>query len=406
MYRYAASKRPLEGRFTLLPMDDVFYGPGSVAQLAGVLEANGVRRALLVTGRTLATKTKLVEKVQAAAGGRIAGVFSDTVQHVHSQSVLDAAAYARSIGADGVVSFGGGSPNDTGKAVLLALAENITDSAGFERMRARFEYPSTLEIPPIKGQCVPLVAISTTLSGGECTHFVGITDERRKVKDLYIDKKLTAKAIILDAELTLDTPQWLWLSSGMRSVDHCIEAICSELSHPFTDALAAHALGELARYLRECKANPNDLVARTRAHVAAWMSVCGLANVTLGLSHGIGHQLGARCNVPHGQTSCVMMHSVMSWNRDHVGDKQRWIAEIMGVDTSAMDTATARKAGREAVLQLVKDLDQPWRLRDVGVRKEDFPGLAADAIADMIVATNPRPVKLVNEVLEVLELAY
>jgi alcohol dehydrogenase class IV len=403
---FLSADTPLAGRFTLLPLDDVFYGPGSLANLADILENNGVRRAVLITGRTLARQTVLVDRVLAASRGRIAGVFSETVQHVHAGSVLRAADYARSLGADGVVSFGGGSPNDTAKAVVLALAERITDAGGFERMRTRFEYPATLEIPPIRGACVPLVAISTTLSGGECTHFVGITDERRKVKDLYIDKKLTAKAMILDAELTLDTPQWLWLSSGMRSVDHCIEAICSGNSHPFTDALAAHALHTLARSLRQCRAHPDDLAARTRAHVAAWMSVSGLANVTLGLSHGIGHQLGARCNVPHGQTSCVMMHAVMTWNKDHVGDKQRWIAGLMGVDTAGMDAEAARKAGRDAVLQLVTDLDQPSRLRDVGVSRQDFPAIAADAIADMIVATNPRPVKSVAEVMEVLEMAY
>ncbi len=403
---YQTPKRDLSGRFTLLPMDDVFYGPGSVANLASVLETNGVERAMVITGTTLATKTNLVEKVQAAANGRVAGVFHETVMHVHSDSVLRAAEYARTLGADGIVTFGGGTPNDTGKAVLLALAENITEPSGFEAARVKFEYPSTIDVPPIKGETLPLVAISTTLSGGECTHFVGITDEVRRVKDLYIDKKLTAKAIILDAELTLETPQWLWLSSGLRSVDHCIEAICSNNSHPYTDALAAHALQMLTRYLRECKTHPDDLVARTQAHIAAWMSVCGLANVTLGLSHGIGHQLGARCNVPHGITSCVLMHAVMTWNEDHVGDKQRWIAELMGVDTDSMNEGEARAAGREAVLQLVKDLEQPYRLRDVGVTEADFEALAHDAMGDMIVATNPRPVHSVEEVYEVLRLAF
>ncbi len=403
---YQTPERDLSGRFTLLPMDDVFYGPGSVANLAEVLAANDVERALLITGTTLATNTDLVGKVKDAAGGRLADVFHETVMHVHSASVLRAAEQARRINADAIVTFGGGTPNDTGKAVLLALAEDITDPTGFEAAWVMFEYPSTFEVPPISGTTLPLVAVSTTLSGGECTHFVGITDEVRQVKDLYIDKKLTARAVILDAELTMATPQWLWLSSGLRSVDHCIEAICSNNSHPFTDALAAHALQMLTRSLRQCKENPDDLMARTEAHLAAWMSVCGLANVTLGLSHGIGHQLGARCNVPHGITSCVMMHAVMTWNADHVGDKQRWIAELMGVDTDGMDRDKARLAGREAVLQLVRDLDQPHRLRDVGVTEADFEGLAHDAMGDMIVATNPRPVKSVEEVYEVLRLAY
>ena len=303
-----------------------------------------------------------------------------------------------------MVTFGGGTPNDTGKAVLLALANDIREPAGFEAAPVKFTYPprSRSRRSPA---AVPLVAISTTLSGGECTHFVGITDEERRVKDLYIDKQLTAKAIILDAELTTATPEWLWLSSGLRSVDHCIEAISSNTAHPFTDALAAHSLTMLTAYLRRCKDDPTDLVARTYAHVADWMSVCGLANVTLGLSHGIGHQLGARCNVPHGITSAVMMNAVMTWNQDHVEDKQAWIARLMGVDTAGMDVREAASAG-QTVVQLVKDLVQPHRLRDVGVTRDDFPDLASDALDDMIVATNPCPVTSTEDVIEVLELAY
>ncbi|PWR21645.1 iron-containing alcohol dehydrogenase [Zavarzinia compransoris] len=394
------------GRFTLLPMDDVYYGPGSIAHLGPVLEALGVRRALLVTGRTIAGSTDYVGRVAAAAGGRIAAVFSESVQHVHSAAVLRAAAAARAVQADGIVSLGGGSPNDTGKGAVLALAEDIGDAAGFARMRARFTSPSTVEIPSIGGPCLPMVALPTTLSGGEATNFVGITDEERKVKDLYIDRKLTARALILDPELTLATPAWLWHSTGMRAVDHCIEAISSRDAHPFTDALAAHALGTLALCLRRTIRDPGDLAARVNAQIATWMSVCGLANVSLGLSHGIGHQLGARCNVPHGITSCVMMPAVMAWNRDHVGDKHRWIAALLGAETAGLAPVAAGQAGRDAVLALIRDLGQPWRLRDVGVTEADFDRLATDALGDMIVATNPRPVTSKDDIIEVLRRAY
>lgn len=403
---YEPEKAEMQGAFTFLPIEDVHYGPGCASNLGATLEQHGVQRALLIASNTLATKTPLVDKLQEAADGRIGDVFHETIQHVHRGSVLRATEHARSIGADGIVTFGGGTPNDTGKAVLLALAEGIEDHDGFDASRIKFEYPATLEIPPVAGDTVPLVAVSTTLSAGEFTHFIGITDEVRKVKDLYIDKKLAGKAVFLDPELTLETPMWLWLSTGIRSVDHCVEAICSTTAHPFTDALAIRALSMLNRYLRECMQDPDDLVARTQAHVAAWMSVCGLANVTLGLSHGIGHQLGARNDVPHGHTSCVMLSPTMEFNRDHVGDRQVWIAEAMGVASDSMGREEASSAAAAAILELVKDLDQPHRLRDVGVEPSDFPALAKDALEDLIVATNPRPVSSPDEVVELLQAAY
>lgn len=398
--------RALSGVFTLLPIEAVHHGPGAIAGLENALAARGIRRALLVTGRTLATRTDLVERVRRAAGDRIAGVFHDTIQHVHRGSVLRAAAMARELGADGIVSFGGGTPNDTAKAVVMALAEDLRAADDFERMRVKFTYPDRVVVPPLTGPALPMIAISTTLSGGEFTHFAGVTDEVRKVKDLYIDRGLAACAVFLDAELTLETPDWLWLSTGMRAVDHCVEALSSTNAHPFVDALASHALGELNRTLRACKSGPADLRARTQAQIAAWMSVCGLANVNLGLSHGIGHQLGARNDVPHGVTSCVMMGPTMDFNRDHVGTRQAWIARCMDVDVDGLAPVEAAAAGRDAVRRLVRDLGLPHRLRDVGVARSDFAAIARDALEDLIVATNPRPVRGTEDIIAVLESAW
>lgn len=403
---YDVAKTALSGGFTLLPIEDVYYGPDAIRGLGAKLAQIGVSKALLITGKTLANKTKLVEQVCDAAQGRIAEVFVDTRQHVHRASVLGAIEAARAVGADAIVSFGGGTPNDTGKAVVLGLAENVQCEEDFDKHRVKFEYPDKVEIPPVQGEPLPMIAISTTLSGGEFTHFAGITDSHRQVKDLYIDKKLAAKAVYLDPTLTLDTPDWLWLSTGMRSVDHCIEALCSTTAHPFTDALAARSLNMLNRYLRECKNDPTDMVARTQAHIAAWMSVCGLANVNLGLSHGIGHQLGARNDVPHGVTSCVMMYPTMTYNKDYVGTRQAWLAEIFGDEIAGLSHEEAGHLGREAVKNLVSDLGLPGRLRDVGVEPEDFPAIAKDALEDLVVASNPRPVESVEDVINLLHSAY
>ena len=399
--------KSLDGVFTLLPMDDVFYGEGCVAQLEGMLERIGVEKALLITGNTLRNKTDLVQRVISASGGRIAEVFFETQQHVPRGSVVKCLSIARGVGVDAIISFGGGSPNDTAKAVVMGLAENVASESDFDRLMIKFEYPDKVEIPSLDGsKALPLIAIPTTLSAGEYTHFIGVTDEVRKVKDLYIDKCLTATAVFLDPNLTLETPEWLWLSSGMRSVDHCVEAICSTTAHPYTDALACHALQMLNRYLRECKSDPSNTMARLQCQLASWLSVNGLANVTLGLSHGTGHQLGARCNVPHGITSCVMMHNTMRFNKDFALDRLSWIAQILEVKNSSMSDDQAADAAADAVQRLTEDLDLPHRLRDVGVEKSDFRALAEDALQDLIVATNPRPVTSPEAVMELFEQAY
>jgi alcohol dehydrogenase class IV len=398
--------RGITGTFTFLPMDDIVTGPGAIAQLGGILETHGVERALLITGHTLFAHKALLQSVCEAAGGRIAGVFYETRQHVPRQVVLDTARRAQEIGADALISFGGGSPNDTAKTVAMALAEEIRTLADFDRLTVKFEYPDKVEVPAVTGAALPIFAIPTTLSAGEFTHFAAATDEHRQVKDLYISKKLTARAVILDPELTLATPQWLWNSSGIRAVDHAVEALCSTTAHPFTDALAVHALRMLSRFLRMSNAAPEDLAARLQCQIAAWMSVCGLANVSLGLSHGIGHQLGARCGVPHGVTSCVMMGEVMRFNRAHVGDRAGWILDAVGKGGGPQSGPEAADRAADALQALITDLGLPTRLRDVGVTRDDFALLARDALQDIIVATNSRPVSSQQDVIDVLERAY
>jgi maleylacetate reductase len=399
-------KALLNGRFVNLPLDTIYFGPDSIEKLAGVLDEHGVNRAVVVTGRTISNNPVLMDRLHSVLGSRLAGVVGEARQHVPRSSVLRIAEVARSKGADALISFGGGSPNDTAKAVAWALAEDIESPGDFDRFAIKFEYPDKIEIPPLTKTPVPIFAVPTTLSAGDFTNFIGITDEVRKVKDLYGDRKLTAKAVILDPKVTTFTPEWLWLSSGIRAVDHCVETILSTMAQPFTDALASHALCMLFRYLKECKKDPDDLAARGQCQVASWLSFFGLSNVNLGLSHGIGHQLGARCNVPHGYTSCVMMHNVMEYNREATLARQAWIAHILGLTGFANEEAGAI-AAKEALLGLIRDdLGLPWRLRDVGVGEDEFAPIARDAMQDLIVASNPRKVSSEAEIAELLRRAW
>lgn len=394
------------GIFNNLHFDTVRFGPGSVAHLAEELDKYGVKRAVIITGKSISGNDRIMGRIKSVLGDRLAGVVGEAAQHVPRSAVLKVAEFARSKNADGLISLGGGSPNDTMKITSWALADDIETLDDFDRCRIKFEYPDKVEIPPLRNTPVPLFAVPTTLSAGEFTYFVGVTDEDRKIKDLYADPKLTAKAVILDPEMTTDTPEWLWLSTGIRAVDHCAETIMSTTAQPFTDALTSHALNMLFRYLRDCKKDPEDLAARGQLQIAAWLSFHGLASVNLGLSHGIGHQLGARCHVPHGHTSCVMLPNVMAFNREATRTRQAWMANAMGI-TGFSDEEAGAIAATEALQSLIRDdLGLPWRLRDVGVNEEDFPALARDAMEDIVVASNPRQVKSEEEVIGILKSAW
>jgi NAD(P)-dependent dehydrogenase (short-subunit alcohol dehydrogenase family) len=238
----------LSGTFRMPALDTLHYGSGSVTVLPAELARLGVTRALVVTGRSIATGTDLVGRVRSLLGDRCAGVFAESRQHVPRSSVLAAVEAARAEGADGIVSLGGGSPIDTAKAVALCLAEDVRQEADLDPLRLR-TVAGMVHRPAVAVRAVPHVSLSTTLSAAEFTGIVGITDPGRGCKDLYAADSLAPQVAFLDADLTLPTPVWLWGSTGMRAVDHCIETLCSIRPHPFADALCVRALRMLAEAL-------------------------------------------------------------------------------------------------------------------------------------------------------------
>ncbi len=393
----------LSGRFNLLPMDAILFGPDSVKSIAGECERIGIKRVFLVVSPTLAKQVDLDALFDEATGGRVQAVYSGAQPHVPHDVVLDAARAAREAKIDGLVSVGGGSPIDLAKAVSLCLAEGLDSVEDISRYRVLFEYPDKVVVPSMTKPGVPHITVSTTLSAAEFTNIIGITDTVRMVKDLYIDQSLVPRVAVLDTTLAAYTPRSLWASTGMRAVDHAIEGLCSTTAQPVTDALSADALARLARYLPLSVADVNDVHAAGQCQIAAWQSIFGLTNVNLGLSHGVGHQLGARCAVPHGITSCVMLPTVLEYNIEQTREPQAKIAAILA---EAMGVPTPTDGAASILREFIASLGLPTRLRDVGVTEADFPALAHDAMADLIVASNPRPIGGEQEVIEVLEKAY
>jgi len=239
--------------------------------------------------------------------------------------------------------------------------------------------------------------VPTTLSGAEFSNLGGCTDPARKVKDLYTGRLIGGQVVILDPAATLYTPAGLWLSTGIRAVDHAVETVCSRKPQPFTDATCIHALRVLSKSLPANCANPVDLAGRLDSQLAVWLATTGLGRVDWGASHGIGHQLGAVANVPHGHCSCVMLPSVLRWNRPVNAAQQAVVAQALGAKDG--DAATA-------VAKLAETLGQPTRLRDVGVRPEHYDAIAAGAMQNVFVRSNPRPITEPAQIREILEMAW
>lgn len=331
--------------FRFPTIDRVVHGPGAVADVPGFVEELGARRVMIVTGRTLAEQSNQIAELTATLGAAHAATFARMRAHAPRADVDDAIALVKECGADLLIGYGGSSVTDATKIVAVR--------SGPDAIRQ--------------------IHVPTTLSSGEWTPASGMTGDIAGVKTYVVDPRMAPTAIVLDPVITLDTPMELWLSTGMKAIDHACEAMWGPRAHPVTDTLATEAIRTLVRTLPRTYAEPHDLAAREESQIAGWMSMAGVVNVRVHLSHTLGHQIGARWDVPHGLTSGITLAAVM---RHLVGENPNGVARV----AAAFD-ARSSDAGADAIHALVESLGLPTRLRQVGADPADFPAVAAATLA-------------------------
>jgi maleylacetate reductase len=381
-----------KGRVVFGAMDEVVFGEKAADAIVAQMDRLRAARAFLMVSGTLNRQTDEVAKIRTALGARCVGIFDAMPQHTPREAVIAAAEQARVANADLIVTVGGGSITDGAKAVQLCLANDVRSVDGIDAIRAVRGI-----LPPMKAPTVRQISVPTTIAGGEFTSTAGVTNSRTKVKEMLRHELAIPRAVILDPAMSVHTPEWLFLSTGIRAVDHCVEGICSREAHPYADAQAVKGLAMLTSGLARVKADNRNLDARMDCQIGTWLSTGPLAaGVPMGASHGIGYVLGAAYGVPHGYTSCVMLPSVMRWNKKDNAERQTLVAAAMG--------HPGKDAG-DVLDQFIRDLGMPRSLHSVGVRSENFDEIARQSMATPWVPRNPRKIEGPAEVRQILELA-
>ena len=374
----------LSGVYRFPAMESVIFGKPFAKALAQEVDRIEARAVFILASGTLARETDTVDRLRRMLGNRLAGVCAKIGAHTPRTDVVAAANSARDAGADLLVTLGGGSVTDAAKMVGLCLGNGVTAPEQLDDYRARIAADGATRRPSVNPPAVRMIAIPTTLSAGEFSAGAGCTDTARHIKESFSHPLMIPRTVILDPAASVPTPEWLFLSTGIRAVDHAVEDICSVNGQPISEGAAYHALRLLGKGLTAVKADPADLEARLDCQIGAWMSMVGSqTGVSKGASHGIGHVLGGTAGVPHGYTSCVMLPHVLRFNHSVNGAKQAPVSEALG---------RADEPAAEVVAALISGLGLPTRLRDVGVRAEQLDVIAEGSMHDRWVHTNPRKI--------------
>jgi lactaldehyde reductase len=354
-----------------------YHGKGAIQEIPGIVTAKGFQKAFICTDPDLVkfNVTKKVTDVLDAAGLAYE-IFCDVKPNPTIENVQAGVAAYKASGADYMISIGGGSAMDTGKAIGIIITNpEYADVRSLEG------------VAPTKNRVPYTIAVATTAgTAAEATINYVITDVERKRKFVCVDINDIPDIAIVDPDMMSTMPKGLTASTGMDALTHAIEGYTTKAAWALPDCLNLEAIRLIAKSLRG--AVENDPEGREGMALGQFVTGMAFSNVGLGIAHSIAHTLGATYDTPHGVACAMMLPIVMEYNADCTGDKLKAVAEAMGVDTTGMDQAAYRKAAIDAVRQLSIDVGIPTKLEKI--KEEDLDFLAESAYADACAPGNPK----------------
>ncbi|MDT2980159.1 lactaldehyde reductase [Enterococcus casseliflavus] len=366
-----------------------YFGKGAIENVPTEFKARGFKKAAVITDKDLvkfevATKvTKLLDEA-----GVDYALYDGIVPNPTIQNVKDGLAFVKEAQADCIIAIGGGSPIDTAKAVaIIATNPEFSDVISLEG------------VADTKHPCLPILAVPTTSgTAAEVTINYVITDEENHRKFVCVDPHDIPLVAFVDSDMMMGMPKSLAAATGMDAMTHAIEGFITKGAWEMTDMLHIKAIEIIGRSLRDSV--NGDQAGREAMALGQYIAGMGFSNVGLGLVHGMAHPLSAWYNIPHGVACASLLPTIMKYNKDFTGEKYREIAIVLGIEgAETMSLEDVRDAACQAIDQLSKDVGIPATISELGVKEEDIPDIAKDALNDVCTPGNPRDTTL-EEIIE------
>ena len=357
-----------------------YFGVNSINNIIDEVKKRGYQKALVVTDKELIkfkVATKVTELLDSAELDY--QIFDEVMPNPTISIVKQGIEIFKQSNADYLIAIGGGSPQDTAKAIGIVINNpEFSDIRSLEGL-AQTKKPS-----------IPIIAIPTTSgTAAEVTINYVITDEENKRKFVCVDPHDIPVLTLVDPNMMISMPASLKAATGIDALTHAIEGYITKGAWEMSDMFHLKAIEIISRSLRDSV--NGDLNGVEQMALGQYIAGMGFSNVGLGLVHGMAHPLGAFYNVPHGVANAILLPHIMQYNAPYTGEKYRHIAKAMGIkNTEDMTIEDARNAAVNAVFQLNNDVKIPTNLHMVGVKKEDIKALAEAAYADVCTQGNPR----------------
>jgi len=364
----------------------IVSGVGAVSRLAEIVGRLGASRAMVICGSTV-VRTEMLHKVKGGLRDKLGVVFAEAASHTPIEMVKRGVDCFRNSGTDVLVTVGGGSTIDAGKAIAIMLATG----GDLARYAIRYAPGGEVERQLLPVRTVPHIAVPTTAgSASDVMPTASCRDPATSRKLLFWDDDLTPAATVLDPEMAVYAPAPLTAATGMTAMARAVEALYSGRRHAFSTGLALHAIRLLRNGLPRSVEAPNDLQARSACQMAAAMSGTAAINAMVCVVHAVGHIVGGRYALQHGTSHAILLAPAMRRLLPIIGMEQILLLEALG-GTSCGHPDRDGAAAADLISTFVSRLPLPQRLRDVGIVESELPELARLTMSDYMMANLPRP---------------
>lgn len=360
-----------------------YFGPGARKELPGVITRLGFNKAMIVTDKGLIQfgVAKMVSDVLDEAGIPYE-IYSEVKPNPTVTNVQMGVEAFKKSGADCLVAIGGGSAMDTAKGIGIIITNpEFADVVSLEG------------VAPTKHKSVPIIALPTTAgTAAETTINYVIIDEEKQKKMVCVDPNDIPCCSIVDAELMYSLPKGTTAATGLDALTHAIEGYITKGAWEMSDMFEIEAIRMINKYLRTAVFEPTNPVGRNGMAVAQYIAGMAFSNVGLGVVHGMAHPMGSLFDIPHGVANAMLLPTIMEFNAPVCIDKYVEIAKAMNAYKEGMTKEEAADAACKAVRDLAIEVGIPQHLTEIGIKEEDIPALAEQAITDVCTPGNPREV--------------
>ncbi len=373
---------------------DLTFGKDAVQALPGIIEAEGLKRVMVVYDggvKAAGIAQKVLQELNKVSG-LVVTVFDGVEPNPSNELIEKIYGIAKAEEVQGFVAIGGGSSIDSAKAVNVLMTNDgpIGQYGG---------------IGMVKNPVLPLIAIPTTAgTSSEITNVTALTDTVAVCKYVVIDNKITPSHVICDPEFTRTMPKSVTAATGMDAITHAVESYISNMSNPLTKYNSIEGLKIFHKNLQRAVENGEDMEARENMMLGCIITGFGFSNANLGFVHGIAHTLSAHFGLPHGMANACVLPYVIAYNAPCCKAEMIELAKAIELPLTGNEDEDILALSKE-LLAMTKALGIKT-LSEQGIKESDFDMLAEDVLKEPVLNFNPRQGITKEDIIGILKQAF